>query len=200
MFRLRRCRCERRRYGRCSGNSARRSPYTDRKEGIGECQRVTCKAWTPAWQGVPTPPTCALAAARGSGRADDDPEAGGKGSQLSNGASSSQNRRFSGFGLPGDGSLYPARLIGPDLKLSQRLPAPYREMGAVDVIETTLGTRPRAKPRLVFRFVERCLRSIIPAANPDFEGSCVKVCKWWVEIDSAGTPQRSLRRRRPSSC
>jgi len=119
-------------------------------------------------------------------------------------------------------------MIGPDLKLSQRLPGPYRKISAVDVIETTLGTGPRAKPRLVFRFVERCLRSIIPAANPDFERSSVKVCKWWVEIDSAGTPQRELgfneraevivaspigkkvwllyrfkcglRRRRPSSC
>lgn len=83
-------------------------------------------------------------------------------------------------------------MIGPDLKLSQRLPGPYRKIGAVDVIETTLGTGPRAKPRLVFRFVERCLRAIIPAANPDFERSYVKVCKWWVEIDSAGTPQREL--------
>jgi hypothetical protein len=85
-----------------------------------------------------------------------------------------------------------SRLIRPYLKLSQRIPAVYRKMSAVDVIETTLGTGPEAKPRLVFRFVERCLRAIIPAANPDFERSYVKVCKWWVEIDSAGTPQREL--------
>lgn len=63
---------------------------------------------------------------------------------------------------------------------------------SVYVIETTLGTGARTKPGLVLRAFERLLRAIIPAANPDFERSYGSVCKWWIEIDSAGAPQREL--------
>ncbi len=65
-------------------------------------------------------------------------------------------------------------------------------MEAVYIIETTLGTGPHAKPGQLLRVIERCLRAIVPAANPDFERSYESVCKWWIEIDSAGEPQREL--------
>ena len=65
-------------------------------------------------------------------------------------------------------------------------------MDDMDIIETTLGTGPRTKPGPVFRAVESVLRAIIPAANPDFERSYESVCKWWIEIDSAGAPHREL--------
>jgi hypothetical protein len=62
----------------------------------------------------------------------------------------------------------------------------------VYVIETKLGTGPRDRPSPLFRVVERCLRAIIPAANPDFEDFYGSVCKWWIEIDAGGVPQREL--------
>lgn len=60
------------------------------------------------------------------------------------------------------------------------------------VVETTLGTGPFAKPGPFFAAMERLLRSVIPAANPDFERLYPDVAKWWVEIDDAGVPQREL--------
>lgn len=62
----------------------------------------------------------------------------------------------------------------------------------VYVIETKLGTGPRDRPGPLFRVLEHCLRAIIPAANPDFEDSYGSVCKWWIEIDAGGVPQREL--------
>lgn len=65
-------------------------------------------------------------------------------------------------------------------------------MDHVNVIETTLGTGPFPKPGLMFAVIERFLRALIPAANPDFEHSYERVFKWWIEIDAEGVAQREL--------
>lgn len=60
------------------------------------------------------------------------------------------------------------------------------------IVETTLGTGPRSKLGPGWVLVERILRAMIPAANPDFEKHYEAVAKWWVEVDPAGIPQREL--------
>jgi hypothetical protein len=66
------------------------------------------------------------------------------------------------------------------------------------VIETTLGTGPLVSwpaPRasdIAWLLVGAFLRRVLPAANPDFEAAYDTVNKWWVEIDTAGAPQREL--------
>ena len=60
------------------------------------------------------------------------------------------------------------------------------------VIEKTLGTEPSPPMGRLFRIFMSCLQAIIPAANPDFENSYESVCKWWIEINAAGEPEREL--------
>ena len=59
------------------------------------------------------------------------------------------------------------------------------------VIATNLGTAigPEQQRR---SFLEKIIRAVLPAANPDTEPLFAKVRLWWIEIDDAGTPQREL--------
>jgi hypothetical protein len=59
------------------------------------------------------------------------------------------------------------------------------------VIATTLGTdwKERREPP---RLLELCLRKLIPAASPDFEGCYPSVSSWWIEVNDAGVPQREI--------
>jgi len=59
------------------------------------------------------------------------------------------------------------------------------------VIATTLATEAssdEAEPGLL----ERILRKLLPAANPDLENLYPLVRLWWVEIDERGRPQREV--------
>ena len=69
-----------------------------------------------------------------------------------------------------------------------------RVNSAMRVIETTLGTGPwtARSHNWLQRAIVRLLYAVIPAANPNFEGSYEKVRRWWIEIDELGTPQREL--------
>ena len=67
------------------------------------------------------------------------------------------------------------------------------------VIETTLATGPRESsptPVTISNVAWFCValfaKLVFPAANPDFEDIHANVCKWWVEIDAVGVPQREL--------
>lgn len=60
------------------------------------------------------------------------------------------------------------------------------------VIETALGTGPHVESSLPARSIERVLKAIIPAANPDFEIAYGSVCKWWIEVNPDGEPCREL--------
>lgn len=68
------------------------------------------------------------------------------------------------------------------------------------VIETTLATGPRVSsppgpPRVsevAWGCVAVILKLILPAANPDFGRIYDNVRNWWVDIDTAGVPQREL--------
>jgi hypothetical protein len=65
-------------------------------------------------------------------------------------------------------------------------------MDSVTIIETAPGTATRAKTGVVSAAVERLLRAIVPAANPDFDRCYGDVSKWWIELNPAGEPQREL--------
>ena len=59
------------------------------------------------------------------------------------------------------------------------------------VIATTLTTESRSV-RSRHPFLEKVVRAIIPAANPDLEALFSDVRLWWIEVNEDGTPQREL--------
>ncbi|MBM3783514.1 MAG: hypothetical protein FJW30_04090 [Acidobacteria bacterium] len=58
------------------------------------------------------------------------------------------------------------------------------------VIETKLATEIPGPQHLPMWL--RVLKKVVPLANPDFENHYQHVCKWWVEVDDSGAPQREL--------
>ena len=59
------------------------------------------------------------------------------------------------------------------------------------VIATTLAAESRSAGSR-HPLLEKVVRAIIPAANPDLEPLYGDVRLWWIEIDQDGTPQREL--------
>ncbi len=61
----------------------------------------------------------------------------------------------------------------------------------MSIIATTLGTD-EPEHREPAGLLERFVRKIVPAANPDFESRYYAVRLWWIELDDVGVPQREI--------